>query len=130
MRRIHLLFVIASALLLGACGLELGRPPLELATRDSLVGAGKIVRISNISNEELSELEIEITSPEGESRTYSQDVLGAYETLELGWKKLGGWQVVPGADIRIRAKGFLLPYSGRLGKASTPSKDGETPGID
>lgn len=117
MKNVAPILLASVAPLLWSCGLELSAPPLELSTRDSLVGAGKIVRIANISNEEITAVEIEITSPEGESRSFSQATLNAYETLEIGWKKLGGWQIVPGSEVTVRAAGFLLPYSGRLEEA-------------
>lgn len=89
-------------------------PPLELSFRDSLVGAGKIVRIENTSNQALTGVEVTISAPSGESRTFSQDELGGYQTLEIGWKKLGGWQVPLGAKVEIGADGYLLAFKGRL----------------
>ncbi len=98
---------------LSGCG-RFEAPPVELTFRDSLVGAGKIVQVANTSNQPLTGIEVTITAPTGESRSFTQVELGAYETLEIGWKKLGGWQVPPGSEIRVGAKGFLLPVDGQL----------------
>jgi hypothetical protein len=122
--------LISSSIWLSGCGLKLGGPPLGLSSRDSLVGAGKIVRIVNTTNEGLAALEIEITSPDGDSRSFSHPALGAYETLEVGWKKLGGWQVVEGAKVTVRVEGFLLPFSARLIEDAVPPGDAAEPDID
>ncbi len=89
-------------------------PPVELSFRDSLVGAGKIVRIENTSNEALTGVEVTISAPSGESRTFSRKELGGYQTLEIGWKKLGGWQVPLGARVEVGADGYFLAFKGQL----------------
>lgn len=122
--------LLTAVLVLSGCGTKLGRPPLELSSRDSLVGAGKIVRIANPTNEELVALEIEITSPDGDRRLFSHPSLGAYETLEVGWKKLGGWQVVADAEVSVRVEGFLLPVSTRLEQDVSPPGNGVEPDRD
>lgn len=109
----------ASALLV-ACG-ALEPPPVELSFRDSLVGAGKILQIRNTSNEPLTRLEVTLTAPGGESRTYRHETLAGYETVEIGWKKLGGWQIAVGTDIQVRVEGHWRPYEGQL---SAPGGDG------
>lgn len=114
--------ILALALLAGTAGCRrLQAPPVELSFRDSLVGAGKIIQVANTSNEALAGLEVKISTPSGESRTFTLDELAAYQEIEIGWKKLGGWQVPPGAEIEIRADGHLMPFKGRLPE----SRDGE-----
>ena len=114
----------ALAVVLGSgCG-ALDEIPVEITFRDSLVGAGKIVQLENTSNEPLTEIEILVTAPEGESRTFALAELGPFQTFELGWKKLGGWQIPLGAEVEVKAKGHLLPLRARLpgseNEAGTP----------
>lgn len=108
------LLALGVALSLAACGTRLERPPIELGYRDSLIGAGKVLRIENTSNVPLTGLVIEITAPDGEERSFVQTELGGYDTLEVGWKKLGGWQVPAGAAVEIHCDGYLLAFEGRL----------------
>ena len=72
-----------------------------------MIGAGKIVQISNTSNEPLSTVEIQIEAPTGEERRFTQDTLEEFATLEIGWKKLGGWEIPTGAEVTVRCEGFL-----------------------
>lgn len=102
------------ASLFSGCGIAFEAPPLEIGYRDSLLGAGKIVRIENTSNGTLDGLEVRIEAPSGEERTFRHERLGPYEVLEVGWKKLGGWEVPAGARVRVRCGGFLLPFKAEL----------------
>lgn len=95
------------------CG-ALEPAPLEITFRDSLVGAGKIVQLENTSNEPLTGIEVVIAAPDGQSRTFVLDQLGPYQSFEIGWKKLGGWQIPPGSEIEVELDGHLLPVKGRL----------------
>jgi hypothetical protein len=105
------------ALCLG-CGRELEAPPVQVLERDSLIGAGKVVQIKSMTNEELRAVEVTIAAKEGEM-VYREERLGPYETLEVGWKKLGGWEIPDDAEIRVRAQGYLLPYRARLAAAES-----------
>lgn len=108
-----LMLVVALAAGASGCG-RFETPPVELTFRDSLVGAGKIVQVANTSNEPLASVAVTISAPSGESRTFTQDELGGFETIEIGWKKLGGWQIPLGSEIEIGADGYLLAFKGRL----------------
>ena len=95
------------------CEQELKAPPVEVSHRESLIGAGRILQVKNLTNEELVDLEITIQSENGEV-TYRHPQLGGFEVLEVGWKKLGGWQIPDGAEVEVRAEGYLVPYRGQL----------------
>jgi hypothetical protein len=88
--------------------------PLETTFRDSFVGAGKIVQLENTSNAPLADIAVEITAPSGESRSYLLSELGPYQTFEIGWKKLGGWQIPLGSEVIVTAKGYWLPLRVQL----------------
>ena len=114
MRRLARRAALLLPLLALGCGVALEAPPIELAYRDSLVGAGKILRIKNTSSETLTDLRIEIAAEGHGERSFTQESLGGYQTLEVGWKKLGGWEVPAGAEVSIRCAGYLLSFSGEL----------------
>ena len=99
---------------LGACGTKLQAPPIELSSRESLIGAGVILQIRNTANEPLAGLEVEITAPDGTTRHFVQDSVDGYSTVEVGWKKLGGWQIPEGSKVEIRADGYLRAVTASL----------------
>lgn len=108
-----LLLTLLSALSAG-CGTSLSAPPLEIAVRDSLIGAGKVIQIKNGSNEPLEQIRVRIRAPSGEEREYVEGRLDGYGVLEVGWKKLGGWEVPAGATVQVNSKGHLLAVKGRV----------------
>lgn len=90
-----------------ACSKVIGPPPVEITFRESLLAAGKIVQVKNTSNEPIAEIEVTLTAPNGEERRFVQESLDGYDAFEVGWKKLGGWEIPPGAEVRVRVKGYL-----------------------
>lgn len=115
------LLVVAAALLLPSCGTELEAPPIEITYRPSLLGAGNIVRLKNQSNQPLEELEITIRSTTGEV-SYEEPQLAGFGEFEVGWKKLGGFEIPDGAEVEVKVKGYLLAASARL--ETTTDSDG------
>jgi hypothetical protein len=108
-----LLLALAVGVAATACGGHLSQPPVEVLQRPSLVGAGVIVQIKSTTSEPLTEIEITISGDDREI-THREDALAGYETLEIGWKKLGGWEIPEDAQIEVRASGYLLPARVRL----------------
>ena len=92
-----------------ACSKAVDPPPIEIAFRESLLGAGKIVQIKNTSNEPLGQVEVVLVAPNGDERRFVQESLDGYGTFEVGWKKLGGWEIPPGTEVEVRVKGYLRP---------------------
>ena len=43
-----------------------------------------------------------------------QDSVDGYSTVEVGWKKLGGWQIPEGSKVEIRADGYLRAVTATL----------------
>lgn len=106
-----------------ACSKVIDPPPIEITFRDSLIGAGKIVRIANTSNEPISEIEVELTAPNGDERTFVQESLDGYGSFEVGWKKLGGWEIPAGTEVSVRIKGNLRPAAASIPGA--PARSGQ-----
>lgn len=104
-----LLLLALSAVTTIACSQAIDPPPIEITYRESLLAAGKIVQIKNTSNEPLQKIEVTLKAPNGDERTFTQESLDGYGTFELGWKKLGGWEVPSGTEIEVRVEGFLRP---------------------
>ena len=99
---------------MGSCNTKLEKPPVEVTYRQSLVGAGKILQVKNQTNVPLREVEISIRSESGEV-AYKEAEIPGYEVLEVGWKKLGGYEIPEGATVEVRAAGYLLPVNARVG---------------
>jgi hypothetical protein len=97
-----------AVLLTAGCGMKFEKPPIECSFRPSLVGAGKILRLENRSDEPLRAVAVTIRTKKGKV-THSGAEIGAHQVLEVGWKKLGGFEISDDAEIEIRAKGYLLP---------------------
>ena len=112
--------LVLAALAAGACSQSFDPPPIEVSYRDSLLAAGKIVQIKNTSNEPLERIEVTLTAPGGDERQFVQESLEGYGMFELGWKKLGGWEIPAGTEVKVRAKGYL-----RSLRSSIPAAAGE-----
>lgn len=102
-----------------ACSQALDAPPIEISYRDSLIAAGKIVQITSTSNEPLERIEVSLRAPGGDERRFVQESLAGYGSFEVGWKRLGGWEIPAGTRIEVRVKGYL-----RTASASIPTGDG------
>ena len=109
----HVVPLLTLALAAAGCA-RFERPPVEITFRDSLLGAGKIVRLENTSNDVLTGIQVEVEAPSGETRTFTLDELAGYETIEIGWKKLGGWEIPAGSSVSVNAEGYLLSAGGTL----------------
>ncbi len=109
-------------LALVGCGMAFEAPPLQVEERESLLGAGRIVRVQNTSDQTLTGIRVKITAPSGDERTYTHERLEGYAVFEVGWKKLGGWEVPATSRVEVKCAGFLLPVRARLPESS-PAAD-------
>lgn len=107
--------------LVAGCAIELEAPPIECTYRPSLIGAGKILRLENTSEETLREVSVAIRTAKSQV-VHTEAAIGARQVAEVGWKKLGGFEIPDDAEIKIRARGFLLPLRVELAAASGPAK--------
>lgn len=97
--------VVFLALLLTAC--DKLEPPVTVAQRESAVGQGQVIEITNTSDEFLHELRVRIESPEGEVKEYFAASLEPHRTLKVGWLKLEGWPIPQGSVVTVGAKGYV-----------------------
>lgn len=108
MRRFLLLLGLA-ALAPIACSKAVEPPPIEISFRQSLLAAGLIVQVKSTSNEPIEQIEVTLTAPNGDERKFVQESLDGYGGFEVGWKKLGGWEIPPGTRVEVRVNGYLRP---------------------
>lgn len=93
------------SLSLMACGV-LKTPPIEVQKRDSLIGLGKILLVENLGEEDLEQIAFRFENPNGDVKNWTLDRLAAGAAVEVGWKKLDGFEVSDQAIVRVEAKGY------------------------
>ncbi len=99
-------------LLLSGCRLQ---PPVSVGQRESKIGQGIIVLITNTSEKSLQEVRIRIEGPEGgEAKEHFEPSLAPRQVLEVGWLKLDGWPIPPGATVEVTVEGYALGAKARL----------------
>ncbi len=80
-------------IVLTACALE---PPISIGKKESMVGQGMVITVTNSSEEHLHDLLVDITSPAGESKQLTIPTLTPHESVNIGWLKLDGWPIPAG----------------------------------
>ena len=97
---------VGLALALGACAKE---PPISVGKKESLVGQGLVLTITNTSDDFLHEVRVRIVSPAGETKELTMPTLSPHESVNVGWLKLDGWPIPDGSEVTVSAKGFGRP---------------------
>ena len=106
MRQCHrVVFAFCLALTLTACVLQ---PPVSIGKKESLVGQGIVVTVTNTSDEHLHDIIVEVVSPEGETKQLGLPTLEPHESVNVGWLKLDGWPIPEGSEVSVSAKGFMM----------------------
>ncbi len=105
------LWVAIACLLVAACALK---PPISIGKKESAVGQGIVISLTNTSDEHLHDVIVSIESPEGETKQFVIPTLGPHESVNVGWLKLEGWPIPPGSEVSVTAKGFQMAVSGTL----------------
>lgn len=93
------------ALSLSACNLQ---PPISVGQRESLVGQGIVLAVTNTSGDYLHEVTVTIESPTGEVKTFSTPTLEPHQSISVGWLKLEGWPIPSGSKVSVACKGYLM----------------------
>ena len=94
-----------ATVLLNACFLA---PPVSIGKKDSLLGQGAVIVITNTSDEHLHDVTVEIESPSGEVRRYVEPTLDPHDSMTVGWLKLEGWPIPEGAEVTVSCKDYPL----------------------
>jgi hypothetical protein len=101
--------ILLSVAVLGGCeSLKSGSPtvPVKIGVRSSVVGAGRVLQITNTSQRTILHLAVRIESPNGRSAARLIDKLDPGETAELGWVEWN-WSADPGEIVTVSADGFV-----------------------
>ncbi|MEM7582642.1 MAG: hypothetical protein AAF560_04630 [Acidobacteriota bacterium] len=104
-RMISSLSTAVLCLLLYACALE---PPISVGQRESTVGQGIVISLTNTSDKHLHEVVVDIVSPEGEAKQLVIPTLNPHESFNVGWLKLDGWPIPKGSSVKVSAKDFAM----------------------
>lgn len=94
-----------SVLLLTACFLA---PPVSVGKKESLVGQGMVLVVTNTSGDHLHDVTVDIESPSGEKKQYTVATLDPHDSISVGWLKLDGWPIPEGSTVRVSCKGFAV----------------------
>ncbi len=87
-----------------ACDLQ---PPISVAGRESAVGQGLVITVTNTSGEDfLRDVTVEIKAPSGEIRKYFAATLHPDDSVNIGWLKLEGWPIPEGSEVRVSCEGY------------------------
>ncbi len=92
-------------LILTACVLQ---PPVSIGKKESLVGQGIVVTVTNTSDKHLHDLVVEVESPQGETKQFTMPTLEPHEAVNVGWLKLDGWPIPEGSKVSVSAKGYAM----------------------
>lgn len=99
------LSVIAAALGCASSPPLSGPPPIEIAIRDSVVGRGKVIRLTNTGERQLQLISLELKGEEKEFRGVVAKTLHSHDTTEIGWAELG-FPIKTGMTLRVTCKEF------------------------
>ena len=91
-------------LALTACALE---PPVSVTQRESMLGQGVVIRVTNTSEKHLHDVVVDIESPDGETKRYAMATLEPHASENVGWLKLDGWPIPEGSEVTVSCKGYL-----------------------
>ncbi len=96
---------VVICLLLSACGIA---PPISIGQKESTVGQGIVISLTNTSDKHLHEVVVDIESPDGEAKQFVIPTLTPHESFNLGWMKLDGWPIPKGSRVKVSAKDFAM----------------------
>ena len=82
-----------------------GPPPIEVAVRDSVVGRGRVIRLTNTGDRELQLVKLDVAGSDKKFSGVIAKSIPPHETKEVGWLELG-FKVVDGMTIEVGCKDY------------------------
>jgi hypothetical protein len=103
--------IVTVAAFLGGCQSSALPPPVKIEFRDSLLGIGKVVRITNDSNHHLYNVNVVGRNfQQGSSASVrATDHLSPHLTVEVGWMEFESWTPRSGETIEVRCVDYVMP---------------------
>ena len=105
----------------GQTALPRPAPPVTITYRDSLVGIGKVIQVTNSSADHLYKVKVVGRNfQENSSGSVKvSDDLAPGASAEVGWVEFGKWVPQPGETVEIYAEGYLVPAISYIPKDSS-----------
>lgn len=82
-----------------------GPPPIEVAVRDSVVGRGKVIRLTNTGNKQLQLVRLELVGEGKEFKGVIAKAIKPHDTAEVGWTELG-FAPVAGMSVKVTCNDY------------------------
>ncbi len=81
------------------------KPPLAVAVRDSIIGNGKVLRITNTSNRPIHQVRLSLSIREEHYERVIADTIQPHDTIEYAWAE-SGFPLEKGMLIELRTSGY------------------------
>ena len=91
-------------------GVEL---PLSIIPKDSMLGKGKVIVVTNISNDYVHECAVTVNQQNSETITIP--TIKPHESKNIGWLELGS-ELRLGDQIAINCKNYITPFIFKINK--------------
>jgi hypothetical protein len=103
---------------LSGCGTSAFPPPVKIDFRDSWVGNGKVIKITNTSTNHLYNVKVVIRNLKQGSiaSVRAAEHLSPDSTVEVGWLELERWRPDPGEIVEVRCDEYALPKTAEIPK--------------
>ena len=87
------------------------QPPVSASVRDSVLGLGRVLRLSVQGEKPLRNVRVEAANTAKNDRaSYRFEVINPGGTEELGWREWG-WSIDPNETVSVSADGYALPIT-------------------
>lgn len=87
-------------------------PPVTVTYRDSAVGIGRVIQITNNSGHHLYDVKVvgRNMTQNSSASVRATEHLRPGTTVEVGWMEFEAWTPVPGETIEIYCEDYAVPY--------------------
>ena len=106
------------------CGSLSQSPPVTVSVRNSLVNRGKVLIITNTSDNHLRQLEVAVSANSSNGLAGTTVVVAAslspHKSIEVGWLELGNRELGVGDDVVLNCRGYALGFSVKVQEISSP----------
>lgn len=99
-------------LFVSGCGKSALPPPVAVTYRDSLLGIGKVIQITNNSSHHLYNVRVVGRNYEEASSASvkATDHLRPHDSVEVGWLEFEAWRPLPGESVEVYCDDYATPF--------------------